>query len=98
MIRFGGRTEDGQRLIGLALAPENLRRLEAGQPIIVRGNEVGASGIIVVVLCGETSENVMREFVALARNTGASVEELNEALRTAGFDRKPKASDAPREE
>jgi len=87
MIRFGGRTADGRALIGLALGAENLRRLQAGQPIFVDGKSVGAPGVVVIVACAEKPEDVMRELVRTAGMAGVTVEELETALRQAGVER-----------
>ena len=90
MIRFGGRAgESGEKqIVGLALGRENLERLTSGQPIVIDGDSVGAPGVVVIVVYGETSEAVVRELTTVARETGATLRDLDEALSEAGFDRR----------
>lgn len=80
MIRFGGRTTDGKAIIGLALGPENLRRLAAGQPIVVDGETVGALGVAVLLVYGDTELAGLEALQAAHRESGGSVESLDEAI------------------
>lgn len=89
MIRFGGRTEDGRKLVGLALGRQNIERLVGGEPILVDGKTVGAPEVVVLIASAETSEEIMRELVETAQSTGVSVEDLSSALEDAGIDRRP---------
>lgn len=59
MIRFSGTKKD-RKFIGLGLTRENVDKLTAGQPIVVDGASVGVSGIDVLVLFGETPDDVIR--------------------------------------
>lgn len=57
MIRFVGDLDGGNRkLIGLGLSEENIKRLRKGEPILVRGDEIGFSDMDITIFYGETEE------------------------------------------
>ncbi len=86
MIRFGGRTFDGRKIIGLALGNKNLKRLKKGEPIYLDGKTVGAPGVVVVIAHAETSEKVMEEIRRVAAETGTTSKELSTMLEHAGVE------------
>ena len=59
MIRFGGTTTDGRKIVGLALGRKNIEGLQEGKPVYVDGETVGAPGVVVIIACAETSNEVM---------------------------------------
>lgn len=93
MIRFGGRTEDGRKLIGLALGRKNVEKLTSGQPIYVDGKTVGVPEVVIIIASAETSEEVMLELTRAAQETGCSISDLDEMLKHASVDRRPERSD-----
>lgn len=84
MIRFGGRTADGGRLIGLALGQENLDRLRDGEPIQLDGATVGAPGVSVLIVAGPDAAEVVESLAEAAVRAGASVQEIREVAKAAG--------------
>lgn len=80
MIRFGGNTASGQRLVGLALGEENLKKLADGKPIVVDGATVGADGVAIVIVYGDTDLEAMERLVNEAREAGAGVVTLEDEL------------------
>lgn len=60
MIRMRG-TNAGRMLIGLGLSRENINRLTAGQPILVRGESVGVPSMDITIMFGETEALLARE-------------------------------------
>ena len=96
MIRFGGRTEDGRPLIGIALGHENLRRLKEGQPICVNAKTAGGPDAEILICAGRYAVGVMQEMKKIAEQTGTPIEDLNEATADQGFDLDQEPLEDPR--
>lgn len=54
MITFVGSRDTGGRVLGFGLARANVERLQAGEPITARLDEMGLPGVSVVIWFGET--------------------------------------------
>jgi hypothetical protein len=54
-------TNAGRMLIGLGLSRENINRLTAGQPIIVRGETLGVPHMDITIMFGETEALLAQE-------------------------------------
>lgn len=76
MLKFSGRSgeESERRIIGIGLSAGNLRRLQQGQPIAFRTEEIGITGYDVMVVFGETEEAIYKEL----DSTGHLIEEPQE--------------------
>lgn len=48
-------------LVILGLSRENIKRLQKGQPIAFDGDQVGISGTRILIMFGETENDIMRE-------------------------------------
>ncbi len=64
MIRAVATKKDGTKLLVLGLDDENVRRLKAGQPIRVQGDQLGLPGIEVVLMHGPTAQDIVEKFRA----------------------------------
>ncbi|MGH3796022.1 MAG: hypothetical protein ACREQ5_05930 [Candidatus Dormibacteria bacterium] len=64
MIKASGRTGDGDALVLLGLSRENTTRLLDGQPIKVHGQDVGMPGVVIVLLGGETEDDIKTELTS----------------------------------
>jgi len=60
--RPGGQTI---KVVVLGLSRVNVERLQAGQPIIVRGDEIGLDEADIVLFAGETEASMAREMEEL---------------------------------
>lgn len=60
MIRFTV-DRNGRPTIGLGLTAENIRRLKAGQPISVAGESVNIPNVDILILYGETENDIFKE-------------------------------------
>lgn len=58
MIKFKV-SKDGKPLLGLGISAENVKRLIAGQPIIVDGVEMGIE-VEVMIFYGETEDDLRK--------------------------------------
>lgn len=76
MIRFGGVDEKGRAIIGLALSPDELKRLGEGGRIVLDGESVGVRGMRVFI----TTESAMGQLRQDAVDAGAHVQPLEEVL------------------
>jgi hypothetical protein len=68
VIKGAGATGDGQPLLLLGLSEENMARLVAGEPILIRAEELVALGVpaMQVVICyGKTEAAILKELRAL---------------------------------
>lgn len=68
MIKGAGATGDGQPLLLLGLSEENMARLVAGEPILIRAEELVALGVpaMQVVICyGKTESAILKELRAM---------------------------------
>jgi hypothetical protein len=68
VIKGAGQTGDGQPLLLLGLSEENMARLVAGEPILIRAEELVALGVpaMQVVICyGKTEAAILKELRAL---------------------------------
>lgn len=64
MIKGAGQTGDGQPLLLLGLSGENMARLVAGEPILIRAEELASLGVpaVQVVICyGKTESAILKE-------------------------------------
>ncbi len=67
MIKAAGKTGLGLPLLILGLSGENVTRLAAGEPIMIRGTELAAMGIPAVELAivyGRTEQDIIDELSA----------------------------------
>ena len=62
MIKYTANLPPDRVLVGLGLDKENVRRLQAGQPILVRLAEMGIPGDIEILIhYGESVSDIFRE-------------------------------------
>lgn len=62
MVKFMGELDGGKRkLIGLGLSEENVKHLRNGEPILVKGDEIGFSSVDIAVFYGETEEKMCED-------------------------------------
>jgi hypothetical protein len=61
MVKFLATGDDGRRLLGLGLSAENVRRLQAGQPIHFSAAAMGLGDFDVVICFGETEAEIERQ-------------------------------------
>ena len=54
MIKLTMNSPDGHKVVGLGLSAENIKRLQADDPILFNGAEVGLPGIHFVIMAGDT--------------------------------------------
>jgi len=61
VIKFVGSMPDGRTVVGLGLSAENIRRLQADQPIVVELRELGFAGSphLVAIFTGETEAAIV---------------------------------------
>ena len=64
MIRAAAVADDGTRTILLGLTPANVRRLRAGEPIRVDGDELGEPGLRIIVVFGQTERAITADIRA----------------------------------
>jgi hypothetical protein len=67
VIKGAGQTGDGQPLLLLGLSEENMARLVAGEPILIRAEELVALGVpaMQVVICyGKTEAAILKDLRA----------------------------------
>ncbi len=87
MVKFSGVTNEGKgRLIGIALSRKNCEKLLDGQPIAfdlaelgLRVQPVGEPYPLlghVVIVAGETEQEIMDELQEIARKANVAVSEL----------------------
>lgn len=63
MIKAAGTTGDGRRLLVLGLSAENMTRLLLGQPIRLECAELGLPDLQVVVVGGQTEQDIADDLV-----------------------------------
>lgn len=61
MLKFTMHGETGRKLVGIGLTAENVRRLQANDPIFFDGAEVGFESIDFLIMAGETQKDIMTE-------------------------------------
>ena len=61
MVKAGANTSDGGRVMVLGITKENVRRLQEGQPIRVRGEEVGVPNVTIVIMYGEDNKAIGKQ-------------------------------------
>lgn len=62
MIKLGGTTKSGRKLIILGLSEGNLMRLREKKPLVVHGAEVGVPDLETLIICwGETEDALADE-------------------------------------
>lgn len=64
MIKAGSRTALGEPLLFLGLSGENVTRLAAGEPILIRSAqmaELGLPPMVVAIHYGRTEEDILAE-------------------------------------
>lgn len=80
MLRWGGRTPEGKRILGLILSRENVARALAGQPIYVDGASVGAEGVDVIIHMTDTPNEDLEALIRSQEGEGVTIRSLEEAL------------------
>lgn len=60
MLKFIAQRGD-RKLLGLGLSKRNLELLEAGKPISFSGEQVSLDGLDILILYGETEDDIQRE-------------------------------------
>ena len=66
MIKMGGTTKSGRKLVILGLSEMNLVRLREKKPLVVHGVEVGVPELEMLVICwGETEDALTKELGSL---------------------------------
>lgn len=62
MIKAAGKAGDGKRLLLLGLSDENVKRLKADQPILIKAEdlaELGFQDMHIAIVYGSTEEEIM---------------------------------------
>jgi hypothetical protein len=62
MIKFLVNAKNGTQLVGLGLSEGNVKKLRAGQPILLHLDELGIEGIDVLIHYGETEDAIVKDF------------------------------------
>lgn len=65
MFRGGAVTADGQTLVIFGLSKENIRRIQADEPIMVELEQWNLPGVKVMIFAGDTEESMATELAAL---------------------------------
>ena len=64
MLKIAGQTGSGEPLLLLGLTGENVTRLAAGEPILIRSSELGKLGlppIVIGIHYGKTVDAILEE-------------------------------------
>lgn len=61
MFRAANETKDGGHLLLLGLTPANIRRMRAGEPILVDCADLGLPGVRVSIMFGQTERAIVAE-------------------------------------
>jgi hypothetical protein len=80
MFQASSPTIDGGHLILLGLTPGNVRRAEAGEPILVDCAALGVPGVRVSIVFGQTERDIVAELRATGVRFAAGDEAVNENL------------------
>lgn len=92
MLRFGGRDNQGRRLIGMILSRQNVERLKDGCPVFFEGSSVGVDDVVVLIHVTDRPEADLLEVMAETAAAGGEVRTIEEvlderaAVRAAGGD------------
>lgn len=92
MLRFGGRDDEGRRVIGMILSKENVERLKGGDPIFFDAASVGVEGVAVVLHVTDTPNKDLLSMVKQVEGSGGEVRPIEDvleeraAIRNAGGD------------
>jgi hypothetical protein len=80
VLKFGGRDNQGRRIIGMVLSKENLEKLRQGKPVFLDGASVGVDDVVVLLHVTDTPNDDLLQLIQETQEHGGQVLPIERVL------------------